>query len=405
MRSDAVRETGDSPRCRLQSVAMRIIAIIALTIGALATVGARAADAIGEERKVRVPSAFALGDIHGDFKTLRRLLRDAGVIDENDRWAAGGLHLFQTGDIVDRGAESRPALDLLMRLEKEAAAAGGKVVVTMGNHELWNVIGEHYYVSAGEYDAFAAEESPELRAARRRRILGLIQKPHPLLRSRYYQGLARTLSERAFDKIFRPGCFAHREAFSPEGHYGKWVLKRPIAHREHGILFVHAGISPKYAGLSVEEINRQGRDLIAGYLKAVRALEELGVYDSGLGWDVLRVLVDRERLAGPVDARLEPHFRTIEEFNRGLLMEEEGPLMYRGLALGSERLLAADVQRLLERNEVERIVIGHTQPKSLEIEPRFGNRVILIDTGLNQAVYKGRPSLLAIYPDGSLRVF
>ena len=31
--------------------------------------------------------------------------------------------------------------------------------------------------------------------------------------------------------------------------------------------------------------------------------------------------------------------------------------------------------------------------------------VILIDTGLNQAVYKGRPSLLAIYPDGTLTVY
>ena len=384
---------------------MRIIAIIALTVVAFAAVDGRADDAAKKLPKVQAPSALAVGDIHGDFRTFRKLLLDAGLIDENDRWAGRTLHLIQTGDIVDRGAESRRALDLIMRLQKEAAAAGGKVVVTMGNHELWNLIGEHYYVSPGEYAAFAADESPELRAAKRRKILGLIEKPHPLLRSRYYQGLARTINERTFDRVFRHGCFAHRAAFSTEGHYVKWLLKRPIAHREHKILFVHAGISLKYADLSIDEINREAHDLIEGYAKAVSALEKLGVYDSGLGWYRLHNLISRERLSGSVDASLEPHFRTIERFNLGLLMEENGPLMYRGLALGSERLLARDVQRILAKHQIERIVIGHTQPTNLRIEPRFGNRVILIDTGLNQAVYKGRPSLLAIYPNGSLRVY
>lgn len=383
---------------------MRIIVTIALAIVTFAP--GRAADtAAREPRKLQLPSALALGDIHGDYKTFRALLLDAGLIDRDDRWTGGPLHLIQTGDIVDRGPESRRALDLIMRLETEAAAAGGKVVVTMGNHDLWNIIGDHYYVSAGEYAAFAEDESPELRATKRRRILGLIEKPHPLLRSRYYQGLTRTVNGRTFDQVFRRGCFAHREAFSPAGRYGRWLLKRPIVHREHGILFVHAGISPRYADLSADEINREAQKLITGYLRAINALEKLGVYDSGLGWDVLRVLIDRERLSGPVDARLEPHFRTIEHFNTGLLMEINGPLMYRGLAQGNERLLAAGVQRVLATHQVERIVIGHTQPRSLRVEPRFGSRVILIDTGLNQAVYKGRPSLLAIYPDGSLKVY
>jgi hypothetical protein len=38
---------------------------------------------------------------------------------------AGARHLLSVGDLVDRGADSRQALDLLIRLEREAEAAGG----------------------------------------------------------------------------------------------------------------------------------------------------------------------------------------------------------------------------------------------------------------------------------------
>ena len=106
----------------------------------------------------QLPSTIALGDIHGDFRTFRKLLNDAGLIDQQGHWSGGRQHLIQTGDIVDRGPDSRRALDLLMRLEQEAAAAGGKVVVTMGNHELWNLIGDYYYLSKGEYAAFAKDD-------------------------------------------------------------------------------------------------------------------------------------------------------------------------------------------------------------------------------------------------------
>ena len=353
----------------------------------------------------QLPSAIALGDIHGDFKTLRKLLNDAGLIDQQGHWSGGRQHLIQTGDIVDRGPDSRRALDLLMRLEQEAAAAGGKVVVTMGNHELWNLIGDYYYVSKGEYAAFAKDETKVLRARKRRSILALLANSSPLLRSFYYRGLSATVNARNFDRMFPAGCFAHRAAFSPEGHYGKWLIERPILYRAGKILYVHAGLSPKYSSVSQAELNREARALLDEYFGAVRALEKLGVYDRGFGWERLGRLIESERRVGAPHKKLAPHFRAIERFNRGLLMEEDGPLMYRGLALESERLLAPTVNRILETHGVKRIVIGHTQPKSLRIQSRFNHRVFLIDTGLNQKVYGGRPSVLAVYPGGELRVF
>src|SRR6266850_7673094 len=59
----------------------------------------------------------AVGDVHGDFETFRKLLLSLGIIDRDDRWAGGDRVLVQTGDLLDRGAGSRKVLDLVMALE------------------------------------------------------------------------------------------------------------------------------------------------------------------------------------------------------------------------------------------------------------------------------------------------
>ena len=46
----------------------------------------------------------------------------------------------------------------------------------------------------------------------------------------------------------------------------------------------------------------------------------------------------------------------------GTAMDTEGPLWYRGLAQGEEGSLHPHVEEVLRRYEVERIVVGHTQP-------------------------------------------
>ncbi|MEM9058716.1 MAG: metallophosphoesterase, partial [Pseudomonadota bacterium] len=72
-----------------------------------------------------VDRVIAIGDVHGDYNQFHALLREAGLIDERDRWAGGETHLVQVGDIPDRGPDTRKALDLLMALEKQARRAGG----------------------------------------------------------------------------------------------------------------------------------------------------------------------------------------------------------------------------------------------------------------------------------------
>jgi hypothetical protein len=79
---------------------------------------------------------FIVGDVHGQCDVLKRVLRDAGLIDLSDRWSGADATLWFTGDFCDRGPQGVPAIDLVMRLQSEAAAAGGAVKALLGNHDV-----------------------------------------------------------------------------------------------------------------------------------------------------------------------------------------------------------------------------------------------------------------------------
>ncbi|MCC6906287.1 MAG: metallophosphoesterase [Anaerolineae bacterium] len=79
---------------------------------------------------------FVLGDIHGCLDKITPLLYRAGLVDRRLAWTGGDATLCLLGDYVDRGLDSIPVLDLIMRLQREAAGAGGRVLALLGNHDL-----------------------------------------------------------------------------------------------------------------------------------------------------------------------------------------------------------------------------------------------------------------------------
>lgn len=79
---------------------------------------------------------FVIGDIHGQYDKLVALLRDSGLIGPDLTWIAGRSTLWFLGDLVDRGPDSIGVIDLVMRLQREAHSAGGKVGCLLGNHEV-----------------------------------------------------------------------------------------------------------------------------------------------------------------------------------------------------------------------------------------------------------------------------
>lgn len=81
-------------------------------------------------------SIYVIGDVHGELKKLVRLLRDAHLIGDDLSWSGGQTELWFLGDFVDRGPDGIGVIDLVMRLQREAEAVGGRVGALMGNHEL-----------------------------------------------------------------------------------------------------------------------------------------------------------------------------------------------------------------------------------------------------------------------------
>lgn len=88
---------------------------------------------------------LSLGDLHGDLDQASRILRSLGLIDQGSKWIGGQDVLIQTGDIADRGHQELELYKLFFRLQDEAPAYGGEVILLLGNHELMNLQGDFRY--------------------------------------------------------------------------------------------------------------------------------------------------------------------------------------------------------------------------------------------------------------------
>jgi hypothetical protein len=148
----------------------------------------------------------AVGDLHGDLANARQSLRLAGIIDASDHWSAGNATFVQTGDVMDRGDDVRAILDLLRHLEAEAAAAGGRAIELLGNHEMFNLVGDQASASPADLASFG-------------------------------------------------GADARLVLFSPNGEYGAWLRTHKTAVVVDDTVFVHAGISPEMARLGLDALN------------------------------------------------------------------------------------------------------------------------------------------------------
>lgn len=344
--------------------------------------GAAAPNAQAEWRNVERVVAFA--DVHGAYDELVRLLRETGIVDGQDRWAAGRAHVVSLGDLLDRGADSRKVMDLLMRLQPEARAAGGALHVVLGNHEAMNVLGDLRYVDPGEYAAYVDLEAGDERA-----------------QARAAWEAARGQGARAaFDQAFPPGYFGHRAALAPEGKYGQWLLGLPVAVVVNDTLFLHAGPSQALQGMGVSDVNTRYRTALVDYLRLAGQLEQAGLLQPTDAFNA-RPSLAAERLTarGAGASPPSPLSGVVQAFERAdanPLLGPEGPNWYRGAALCNEAAETDVLTPLLEQFKVARIVVGHTPTRNQRAVTRFDGRVVKLDAGMNRAVYKGRAAALFI---------
>jgi hypothetical protein len=178
------------------------------------------------------PRLVAIGDLHGDLDSTLEAFRVGGLIDDDNRWIGGAAWAVQVGDQLDRGDEELEIQDFLEALAVEAEAAGGKLVVLNGNHELMNVDGNFNYVTPDGFTDFG-------------------------------------------------GLQGRAAAFAPGSALAKRLAARPSYLISHDTLFVHGGVTVGYAD-DLADLDAEARAWMRGEQADRPALLTDG---SGPVWD------------------------------------------------------------------------------------------------------------------------
>jgi hypothetical protein len=335
-----------------------------------------------------VEKVVAVSDVHGAYAAMVRTLRNANVLDGKLGWAGGAAHLVITGDILDRGPDSRKVMDLLMRLETESAAAGGRVHLLLGNHEVMNLTGDLRYVSAAEYAAFSADEV----AADRDRAFRMFQSMRP-------DAPDPEALKREFEMRAPPGYFGHRRAFSPDGRYGKWLLQKPLMVVINDTAFVHGGVSPMVAELGLEGVNRELKTQVARYAAQLAVVTAAGLLDATESFHRHPVVLEALPEDAGRPAELAQAIADVISLNTASVHDTSSPVWYRG-NVGCGALIENDkLDAALSALGATRVVIGHTPTVSRRVLQRLGGRVVEIDTGMLKAAYGGTGHALIIEGD------
>ena len=239
-----------------------------------------------------VSKVLSLGDIHGHYPALVRYLKENKIVDEHLKWIWGNGHLVLQGDVVDRGNQVTECLWLIYQLDFQAQRAGGKVHLLLGNHEVMAIGNDTRYLNR-KYEFF----------------------------SNYF-------------------FTDYSYFFSPSTMLGKYLRSRNTVVMINGMLYSHAGISPKVIEkqLSIGKINK----------------------------------ILRNYIQNPSPGRK-------SDYNY-LITNIDGPLWYRGYVydIGDvEMITQQQVDSILEFYDATKLIVAHTEVDN--ITSLYNNKVIAVD--------------------------
>jgi len=375
-----------SPEIRMFGSALKIITFLlfSLTTASVATAA--------QYRWSDVDRIVAMSDPHGAYSAMVQTLTNAGVIDADRNWSGGTTHLVITGDLLDRGADSRKIMDLVMQLESQAPESGGMVILTLGNHEVMNLVGDLRYVASAEYAAFAEEESAEERE-RWYQIFLSVRRAHSLTE------VDEDELRQEFERDRPPGFYGHRHAFSSEGKYGRWLMQKPLLVVVNDSAFVHGGLPPIVGEMGLDRLNDELRAQVNDYIAALEVLYDAGLIDPAVNFYEHGNIADEIATDASLDSDLLAALANVARLNEAAVHDTSGPLWYRG-SVGCSALAEGDViAASLNAIGASRVVIGHTPTVTRQVLERMNGRVVEIDTGILSSVYKGSGHALIIEND------
>ena len=199
-----------------------------------------------------VKRLVCVGDLHGDLAVSLKILKLAEVIPQNSNirnindihWCGKDTWVIQLGDQIDRcrpddwekncikdfndviedEGSNMAIIKLFLRLDEEAKKFGGRVLGTLGNHELMNVDKDFRYVSPKEFLEFVPENE----------------------RNKKYT-----------DDGYPMGYYHRKKAFERGSNISKlYAVKKKTIIIIGSYLFVHGGLSvPLMEKYNISELN------------------------------------------------------------------------------------------------------------------------------------------------------
>lgn len=181
---------------------------------------------------------LVVGDLHGQFYSLRNMLKKHGIIDASCNWIWGKGTLAFLGDVFDRGNEVTKSLWLIQRLQDQAPMHGGKVHIILGNHEFMALLGDETYLSQ-KYERFCK---------------------YFMLN---YSGL-----------------------YNEDSELGRWIRTWPGMLKVGNTLLLHAGISKEFFAkrLSIDTVNKLVTNFLNTYSDTLSEAQKLILLEKGPFW-------------------------------------------------------------------------------------------------------------------------
>jgi hypothetical protein len=171
------------------------------------------------------PRVVVMGDLHSDIHAARQAFQLAGATDESDVWIGGALTIVQLGDMIGRSDDERQVLDFLFAVREQAQAAGGKVHLLVGNHEVMGARVDNQAVGPNPFPGYEDVEGLDLSDER-------------------LAFLAEHTKKRG-------------AALMSGGPYAKRFAQLPTVLQLGGTVYVHGGVVPRWAEYGLDKINAE----------------------------------------------------------------------------------------------------------------------------------------------------
>lgn len=106
--------------------------------------------ALSASEFINVENIYVIGDVHGRYNELIKLLQKSKIIDQELNWIAGESHIVFLGDLFDRGNDVTKVLWFIYNLEEKAKKEHGYVHLVLGNHEIMTMSKDLRYLGPKE---------------------------------------------------------------------------------------------------------------------------------------------------------------------------------------------------------------------------------------------------------------